>query len=178
MKENSLKYNNSIINMQKSNAESVKEFTEGYLNKPCPSYPQKMTKEQVLFIIRMVMSELDELAATVSKNEEESSELMKEALSTIDKCHKFLYKSDVDLIAAQADSMVDAWYYMLNIASKHGMNLSKIFDIVHEANMDKRDPITKKFIRRESDGKVLKREGWQEPNINAEIERQFRDGTW
>ena len=164
--------------MQKSNAESVKEFTEGYLGKNCPQIPTKMTKDQVLFIIRMVMSELDELAATVSNNEEESREIMQKALNTIDKCHHFTYKDDVDIIAAQADSMVDAWYYMLNIASKHGMNLSKIFDIVHDANMDKRDPITKQFMRRESDGKVLKRDGWTEPDINAEIDRQIKNGSW
>ena len=164
--------------MTKSNAESVKEFTEGYLGKKCPASPIKMDRDQVVFIIRMVMSELDEMAATVCKNEEESSQLMNDALKTIDKCHKFQYKTDVDVIAAQSDSMVDAWYYMLNVASKHGMNLSRIFDIVHAANMDKRDPITKQFIRRESDGKVLKRDGWTEPNINAEIEKQLEYGSW
>jgi len=163
---------------QKSNAESVKEFTEGALGKKCPNTPIKMTRDQVLFTIRMVMSELDELAATVCDSEEESTKLMTEALNTIDKCHNFKYNDDVDIIASQADSMVDAWYYMLNISVKHGMNLSAIFDIVHNANMDKRDPITHQFIRRESDGKVLKRTGWTEPDINKEIGRQMTDGSF
>jgi predicted HAD superfamily Cof-like phosphohydrolase len=164
--------------MSMSNSESVKEFTEGSSGKACPTVPVKMSKEQVLFMIRMVMSELDELAATVTSNEDESNRLLLQALQSIDKCHKFDYKDDISIIGAQADSMVDAWYYMLNSGCKHGMNLSKLFDIVHAANMAKRDPVTKTFNRRESDGKVIKPQGWQEPDINKEIERQMKEGSW
>lgn len=164
--------------MQKTNSENVKEFTEGYAGIKCPDTPHKMTRDTVLFIIRMVMSELDELAATVTSNHNECNNLMKEALNNIDKCKNYQYHNDVEIIAAQADSMVDAWYYMLNIASKHGINLSKLFDIIHEANMNKRDPKSGKFIRRESDGKVIKPEGWKSPDIEGEIKKQLADGSW
>lgn len=163
--------------MEYSNAESVKEFTEGNGRK-YPDKPVKMTKDEVFFIIRMVMSELDELAATVSSNMEESGKLMQEALNTIDKCKNFSYPDDISIISSQFDAMVDAWYYMLNTACKHGTNLSKIFNLVHAANMNKKDPLTKKFIVRESDGKILKPSGWVEPDINKEIERQMKDGAW
>ena len=61
--------------------------------------------------------------------------------------------------------MVDIWYYSLNAAAKKGIDLSKIFEEVHAANMAKKDPTTGKFIIRESDGKIIKPDGWKEPNI-------------
>ena len=161
-----------------TNSQDVKEFTEGYLNIKCPNHPVAMNKEDAFFVIRMVMSELDELAATVTHNDEECKEFMQKALNSIDKCQNYDYPNEVSLIAAQADSMVDAWYYMLNIASKHGMNLSKLFDVIHRANMNKRDPQTGQFIRRESDGKVIKPEGWQPPDVEGEIKNQIDNGSW
>ena len=43
--------------------------------------------------------------------------------------------------------------------------------------MNKRDPVTKQFIKRE-DGKILKPNGWKEPDINSEIEKQLKEGAW
>ncbi len=164
--------------MSKTNAEDVREFTEGYSNQQCPDKPTPMGRDQAFFIIRMVMSELDELAVTVTASDEECNQFMQSALNSIDKCHKYDYPTETELIGAQADSMVDAWYYMLNIAAKHGMNLSKLFDIIHQANMNKRDPESGQFIRRESDGKVIKPEGWTAPNIDDEIRKQTKEGSW
>jgi len=158
-------------------SEMVKQFTEGSSGTPCPDKPIEMSRDSVFYLIRMVMSELDELANTVCQNEMESIALMREALDKIDVCHSFP-TNPVSRIAAQADAMVDANYYMLNVAAKHGMNLSRLFDIVHDANMAKRDPITNQFIRRQSDGKVMKPAGWKEPDIDGEIARQIREGSW
>ena len=55
------------------------------------------------------------------------------------------------------------------------MNLSSVFTMVHAANMAKRDANTGKFIKRESDGKIIKPEGWQPPNVEAEIARQHAE---
>ena len=164
--------------MSQSNAQAVTEFTEGSNGVPCPTVPKAMSRESVRFIIRMVLSELDELACTVTSTPEERDKFMEEALDTRDRCNNFKYESDTDLIGAQFDALVDSWYYSLNIAAKHGVNMSKIFDVVHAANMAKRDPTTGKFIRRESDGKVIKPAGWQAPNIEAEIDRQKTEGSW
>jgi len=161
-----------------SNALSVKEFTEGSMGVVCPAKPMAMTREKAQFIIRMVISELDELACTVTNDADDRDNFMQSCLDTRDKCKEFVYESQVDLIAAQFDALIDAWYYSLNISAQHGVNLSSIFDIVHQANMAKRDPITGKFIRRATDGKVIKPEGWKAPDVEGEIARQIRDGAW
>jgi hypothetical protein len=72
---------------------------------------------------------------------------------------------------------VDVYYYSLNAACKKGVNISTVFDIVHGANMAKRDPATGQFIKRE-DGKIIKPEGWQGPDIKQEIARQMEHGSF
>lgn len=161
-----------------SNADAVHQFTmeTGY---PCPDRPKPMDRESVKFIIRMVISELDELACTVCKDEKERDELMRDALQSRDRCKRFNGSSepDAELIGDQFDALVDAWYYSLNTAAKHGVNMSKLFDTVHAANMAKRDPITGKFLRRD-DGKIIKPYGWKAPDITGEIKRQMEQGAW
>lgn len=161
-----------------SNATDVYQFTS-QSGTPCPDRPVKMSRDSVMFITRMIMSELDELMCTVSDNEVERDELMTSALQSRDRCSNFResYQSDSELIGAQFDSLVDAWYYSLNTAAKHGVNMSKIFDLVHQANMAKRDPETGQFLRR-CDGKIIKPKGWQEPDITREITRQKDHGSW
>ena len=82
-----------------------------------------------------------------------------------------------ELVAEQGDAFVDIWYYSLNCMAKKGVNLSKIFDLVHNANMAKRDPSTGKFLKRD-DGKIIKPKGWRPPDIKQEIQRQMNDGAW
>jgi len=166
------------VNLNMDNSNAVKQFTEESSGIKCPSTPLKMDLNSARFIIRMVMSEMHELACTVTKDRDESLLLMKECLSSIDECKKYNYSSDIDLIAAQADSMVDAWYYILNTAAKHGMNLSKLFEVIHDANMAKKDPSTGKFIKRETDGKIIKPEEWKPPDVEGEIRRQMEQGSW
>ena len=117
-------------------------------------------------------------ACTVTSDPSERDAMMAEALSTRDQCKRFNYRGDNELIAAQFDALVDAWYYSLNVAARHGVNLSRIFTVVHAANMAKRDPSTGKFLHRESDGKIIKPAGWKEPDIEGEITRQLLEGAW
>ena len=79
--------------------------------------------------------------------------------------------------AEQADALVDAIYYICDTAVRHGMNLDRIFDIVHGANMQK--VVDGRVIRRD-DGKILKPEGWEDPapKLVAEMGRQASDGSW
>ena len=81
------------------------------------------------------------------------------------------------IIAEQSDAFVDIWYYSLNACAKKGINLSKIFNIVHQANMNKKDPKTGKFIKRD-DGKILKPKGWKPPNVEQEILNQQKYGAF
>jgi predicted HAD superfamily Cof-like phosphohydrolase len=160
-----------------SDALLVKEFTEESSGHACPSMPTTMNRSSAAFIIRMILSELDELACTVTSNERERDALLQEAINTRDKCTTFKYEGEAELIGAQFDALVDAWYYSLNCAAKHGVNMSRIFDVVHQSNMAKRDPSTGSFIRRD-DGKVVKPQGWKSPDITGEIRRQTTAGSW
>ncbi len=80
-------------------------------------------------------------------------------------------------VAEQADALVDAIYYICDTAVRHGMNLDRVFDIVHGANMQK--VVDGRVIRRE-DGKILKPEGWQDPGplLLEELAHQERNGSW
>ena len=57
---------------------------------------------------------------------------------------------------------------------KNGIDLSKVFDAVHQANMDKKDKKTGKFIKR-NDGKILKPEGWKPANIVDVLSNGFEE---
>jgi predicted HAD superfamily Cof-like phosphohydrolase len=157
-----------------SDAELVKTFTEETGN-IIPKSPQPMTEEEVYFIIKMILDEVMELGATISTAKDVKYNMIKMICDSRDlESEKHLEGSD--LIASQSDAFVDIYYYILNAASKKGVNLSKIFQIVHQANLNKRDPATGKFIIRYSDKKVLKPDGWQAPDVTAEIERQIQNG--
>lgn len=164
-----------------SNAEQVKEFTEGSMGKTLPSIPSPMNKDEVRFIVRMVLSEMAELVQTVTCSPIETLQMMHECVGAD---LKMDYKPaspddphyDRLVSAQQYDAFVDAWYYMLNAACKKGCNLSKIFDEVHKANMNKRQP-DGTWLRRE-DGKVVKPEGWKEADIVECIRAQQSEGAW
>jgi predicted HAD superfamily Cof-like phosphohydrolase len=154
-----------------SDFEKVKQFTEESSGKACPKTPQLMTKDEVRFLVRMVLSEMSEVVNTVTESEEETIEFMESCLHADPSKHS-ADRRVVNLIAEQADGCVDAYYYILNAFCKKGVDLSAIFNVVHDANMAKKDPASGKFIRRESDGKILKPAGWKAPDIVAEIRRQ------
>ena len=80
-------------------------------------------------------------------------------------------------VVEQADALVDAIYYLCDCAVKHGMNLDPLFRIVHAANMGK--VVNGKVLKRE-DGKVIKPEGWIDPNpaLEAEIQKQSEHGSF
>lgn len=156
--------------MMKSDYELVREFTIE-AGQSISAAPAKMSKEEVHFLIRMCLSELQELALTVTDSVEESVTMMKDCMEEIDKSSYESLNSDDEIIAAQADAIVDLWYYGLNAFVKKSVDLSQIFKVVHDANMAKKDPVLKRFVHRE-DGKIIKPEGWSPPDIVAEVKRQ------
>ncbi len=82
-----------------------------------------------------------------------------------------------DTITKQADALVDAIYYICDCAIKHGMNLDRLFEIVHTANMKK--VVNGKVVKRD-DGKIMKPDDWKDPqdDMEREIDRQLRDGAF
>jgi predicted HAD superfamily Cof-like phosphohydrolase len=159
----------------KSDAELVREFTEesGSL---IPNEPQLMDKNEVFFLIKMMLDEIMELGATVSEPHEVKFNMIKMITNSKD-LEKIENVSKEELIGEQGDALVDSYYYSLNATAKKGINLSKLFEVVHEANMTKKDPVSGKFIKRE-DGKIVKPIGWLPPNITQEIIRQFKEGPF
>lgn len=55
---------------------------------------------------------------------------------------------------------------LCDAAHSYGIPLAAVWDAVQAANMAKVDPVTGK-VRRREDGKILKPDGWQPPNIAA-----------
>ena len=147
-----------------SNYESVKQFTIATKgNDAVPKTPKAMSKEKVVWLVKMVCSEMAELLDTVTDSTEETQKLMEECIHTDPSKHVPMV-TEYQKVAAQADAMVDAWYYMCNAASMHGIDVSTVFDMVHDANM--RKLVNGKAILRE-DGKVLKPAGWKPADIDG-----------
>ena len=80
-------------------------------------------------------------------------------------------------VTEQADALVDAIYYLMDTAVRHGIDLDPLFDIVHRANMGK---VVNGSVLRRADGKILKPEGWVDPApfLRAEVLRQQNRGAW
>ena len=77
-------------------------------------------------------------------------------------------------IAGQADGFLDMVYFALGGLDEMGLDPSPIWDIIHGANMAKRQPDGS--VKRDPlTGKTLKPADWQDPDplIQAEIERQI-----
>merc|ERR1719174_1349612 len=132
------------------------------------------------FISKMILDEMLELWATLKESDESKAALTK-LVNEAESLPKEVYSDDqqgmINQVAAQADALVDIQYYMLNCAAKKGFNMSSIFGVVHAANMAKRNPDTGRF-EKNADGKVIKPPGWKPPNVEEELARQFKEGSW
>jgi len=156
-------------------ATAVRNFTRA-CGQPTPNAPQLMNRPEVEFITKMVLDELLELNATVmSSNEAKNS--IANMLKVAKDCQQMRTTNPAEVVAEQADALVDIWYYSLNCATKKGINLSSVFDLVHAANMRKVDPATGMCIKR-SDGKIQKPAGWCPPDIAKEMHRQAMQGSF
>ena len=141
----------------------VKQFTMATSKEELPTNPRMLTRKEVEFIVSMVSSEMQELLETVCVNREDCTNTMKRLITVDIKPEIRKPRSERIKIADQADAFVDAMYYICDTAAKANIDLDKGFEEVHGANMRKVDPITGKVSRRESDGKVIKPEGWYPP---------------
>lgn len=77
-------------------------------------------------------------------------------------------------VVEQADAMIDVIYFALGTLVEMGVEPERLFEIVQNANMSKLWADGKPHYR-ESDGKVIKPEEWQDPHplLEAEIKRQM-----
>ncbi len=158
-------------------SENVKIFTEQSAGVELPSHPIKMTRAQVLFLVKMVSEELQELLLTVTEENENVKELL---LDIVTKSNSPTYnnkgKSDLELIAEQVDAFVDIDYYNCNAAAKAGFNVDDVFNLVHQANMNKK--FNDNTFHRNSEGKVIKPPNWSEPDVKEVVSSWIEHGTW
>lgn len=161
-----------------SNSKKVREFSKTVavsLGKEITTKANVISKEQVKFLIKMIMDECVELLAASGVEVDDRKPVIEGLLLTsVDKREDLeCPTTELDAIKEQADAIVDIEYYMKDVAARNGINTDAIFDIVHTANMNKRQ-LDGTFIMR-SDGKVVKPDNWVSPETEKliEISRQI-----
>ncbi len=164
-------------------SEAVREFTEARLNRQVPNMPHALSEKSVRKYIGLCMSELTELARTVTDSNADALQLVRECLGMDPAKVEHTFPSEKDVIAAQADAMVDLEYYSRDIANEHGMNLDLVFDEVHDANMLKKFPDGTFHVDEIAPGifKVIKPPGWMDlgvPNVDKIVEHSTNYGSW
>lgn len=158
-------------------SKNVKEFTEQSLGVALPNHPRKMTRDEVLFLVKMNVEELQELLLTVTNKDENVKQLL---VDIVNKSNMPTYnnegKSDLELMAEQVDAFVDIDYYNCNAAAKVGFNVDDVHNVVHTANMDKRFEDGK--FHKNTEGKIIKPSNWKEPDVQAVVSKWEETGTW
>lgn len=71
--------------------------------------------------------------------------------------------SERDMVEV-ADALADMVYIIVGTALEFGIPLDRVWDEVQRSNMAKVDPVSGRVARRE-DGKILKPQGWEAPNV-------------
>lgn len=77
---------------------------------------------------------------------------------------EFLRAWNRDDLVEMADALADLTYVILGTALSYGIPLDPVFNEVHRSNMLKTGGATR------PDGKILKPEGWQPPDIESILE--------
>ena len=77
-------------------------------------------------------------------------------------------KDEVEML----DACMDMIWVILGFCHMKGYNINGAWDEVAKTNLSKIDAKTGKVIRR-SDGKILKPEGWKEPNFSKYIKKDL-----
>ncbi|MDK2600553.1 HAD family hydrolase [Bacillus stercoris] len=168
--------------------EGCKEFHEAFGHpvgeKPTPIQTDVAVKRAIWTAEELV----EFLHATVGGNEEEFDFVMtklqegiKDAYRKQIKEGEYEDKSDFEIVTRQMDALTDISYFNYGSFVIAGVNPQPLFDIVHSANMAKLGPDGKPIIR-ESDGKIMKPEGWAEnyapePRLRAELKKQIEDSN-
>lgn len=166
-----------------TNSEKVREFSNTVLrsqNKTPINKAEPLTKNQVTFLIKMIIDESVELLAATGVPADERKAIIENIVRTqVDaRADLAIPTATEDIVLEQADAIVDIEYYMKDVTSRNGINTDAIFDIVHKANMNKRQ-LDGTFMLR-ADGKVMKPNNWVSPEEEKkkEICRQIQGNSF
>jgi predicted HAD superfamily Cof-like phosphohydrolase len=144
--------------------------------------PTLLTPSEVSTRVSFIAEELVELLAAVSHSEEDLYARVTELIRQISEAESKEIKAfnpnktELEQIVAIADGLTDINYFNQGTFSMCGIEPQPLMNIVHFANMSKLGPDNKP-IYRESDGKIMKPEGWvaPEPMLEKEIIRQMEE---
>ena len=93
-------------------------------------------------------------------------------LTLIDEEHKELKEAvEANDIVKVADAIGDLCYVAIGLAVTCGIDLPSVWDEIHASNMAKEGGPTRE------DGKILKPEGWEPPNIGKALAEQWPVGV-
>lgn len=151
------------------NFNSVRRFHKAF-GHAAPAFPNPIDKETALKRMSWTAEELVEfLHATVGGQPEDFLDLVTKFKGEIEKAvvkqlaeGEYEDKSDFEIAVRQYDALVDQLVFVEGSFVVAGMDPSPGFNIVMDANMAKLGTDGKPIIR-ESDGKIMKPEGWVAP---------------
>lgn len=157
----------------------VKEFHKAF-GHPVAEQPKPMTLERATDRAIWTAEEVVvELLHQTADNKEQFLEAMAKFQKGLEKAivkslGNEYTKTDVERLVGQVDALTDGLYFIMGSFNENGIKPTPTFDIVQGANMAKLGADGKP-IRRESDGKIMKPEGWvaPEPQLEAEVLRQI-----
>jgi predicted HAD superfamily Cof-like phosphohydrolase len=84
-----------------------------------------------------------------------------------DEFEEYVLAENESNFAEVADALGDMAYIIAGTALEYGIPLDRVLDAIHKANMAKLGPDGKPIKR--ADGKVVKPDGWQPPDIEAAL---------
>jgi predicted HAD superfamily Cof-like phosphohydrolase len=96
------------------------------------------------------------ISSKVSRLDKKRAELRAKWMS--EEIHEFLNATD---LVDQADAIADLIYYAIGVFIEMGLNGSKVFELVHQANMNKIEDDARPIF--DKDGKVMKPNNWVSP---------------
>ena len=76
----------------------------------------------------------------------------------------------IDEMAAIGDDIADSIYVLCGLANAIGIPLTRIFNAVHSANLDK---APNGILKKRADGKILKPDGWKAADIRGIIDESY-----
>ncbi|MEQ7189238.1 HAD family hydrolase [Enterococcus hirae] len=169
---------------EKTPFQQVEEFHKIF-DPRSPDVPTAFSKQAAIYRAEFKIEELVELIAANCQGDQaqlhEGVTALHEALEKAEQ--KMLTKKEWGQapLIEQVDALTDLLYFTYGSFSLLGVDPTKIFEIVHQANMGKLFPDGKPHYHPVTN-KVLKPDNWEEqcapePKIAKEIQRQIAQAT-
>ncbi|WP_336761297.1 HAD family hydrolase [Paenibacillus sp. USHLN196] len=166
-------------NKHKTDFEKVREFQKAF-DCPAPEVPTPLDDKLVANRANFIMEEVVELLYASSDGDKDkfceyTNNLINSIYDTYDK--QLTKPFPEDRLIGQVDALIDIKYFAEGGIVETSVIPDKIFDIVHNANMQKL--FSDGLPHYNEVGKVIKPEGWEapEPKIEEEIKRQIDLGA-